>query len=73
MLGTGLEGTILLSILNHTGESAIVYSRRCPRVFIQLGLKFTYDKKDFLVEMFIFLNLVQNWPCERGSKLGKTK
>ena len=50
----GLEAIILVIIVNHTGESDIVSSRRCPRVFFQIGLAFTYDREYLLVEMYIF-------------------
>ena len=33
------------------GESAILYSRRCPSIFLQIGLKFISDREDFHVEM----------------------
>ena len=58
MWGLGLEEIILVSLVKYTGDSTTVSSRRCPRVFIQLGLKFTSDKEDFLVEIYIFLSLV---------------
>ena len=56
---------LLEKVVKHTGESAIVSSRICPRVFIQLGMKFTSDRDDLLVEMRIFLILVLFIICTR--------
>ena len=53
-----MEVIILVVTVNYTGESAMESSRRCPRVFLQLLLKFTSDREDFLVEIFIMLILV---------------
>ena len=69
MWGFGLEEILLLIIFKHVGESAIVYSSICPRVFLHLGMKFPYDRKDLLVEIFIFLRLVLFRPCGRGLKV----
>ena len=70
MWGIALEDILLVSILKHIGESDILYSRICTRVFIHLGLKFTSDREDFLVEMCILLSLVVFGPCGRGEKVG---
>ena len=43
MWGLGLEEIILVSTVKYTAESAIVSSRRFPRVFIHIGLKFPSD------------------------------
>ena len=64
MRGIGLEEIILVRILKHTGESYIVSSRRCTRLFLQIGMEFPSGRGDFLVEMCIFR------PCQRGSKVG---
>ena len=45
-------------------------SRRFPRVFIQLGMKFTSGREDFLVEMCILKSLICFGPCRRGAKVG---
>ena len=45
-------------IVNHNGDSAIVSSRICSRVFLLLGLKFLSDMEDFLFGMCILLSLV---------------
>ena len=55
-------------IVKHTGESAIVSSRRRPIVFLHLGLKFTSDREDLLVEKFILSSLVLFGPCGKGEK-----
>ena len=65
------EDILSVIIVNHTGESTIVYSRRCSRVFIHLGLKFTSDMEDLLVDMCILLSLVLFGPCRRGAKVKK--
>ena len=57
-----------MSIVNHTEESAIVTSRRCPRLFLQLALKFPSDGEDFLVEMNIFLSLIFLGYAEKESQ-----
>ena len=62
-----LELIILARNLNHTRESSTEFSRICPRVFLYLELKFTFDKEDFLVEMFIFLILVFQAMQERDN------
>ena len=51
----------------------MVSSRTLPRVFILLGLKFTSDREDFIVEMCILLSLVIFGPCGRGKKVGKKR
>ena len=63
MRGLRLEDILLMNIVNHTGESAIVSSRGCSRVFIQFSLIFTSDREDCLVEMCILLSLVFSDPC----------
>ena len=60
-------------IVNHAGDSAIVASRICPRVFLHLGLKFCSSREDFLVEMYILLSLVISGTCGRGEKEGVVK
>ena len=65
-----MEEILLVSIVNHTGNSVIVYSRICPRVFIHIGMEFPSDREDLLVEMCILLSLVIFKPCGRGEKLG---
>ena len=70
MLGLGLEEIILVIIVNHIRESAIVSSRISPIVFLQIRLKFTSDRDGFLVEVYILLTLVLFKPCERGDNLG---
>ena len=54
MLGIWLEEKLLESIVKNTVESGIVSSRRCPRVFLHIGLKFTSDREDFFAEFCIF-------------------
>ena len=66
MLELGLEEIILVRIVKHSGESSIVSSKRFPRVFLQLGLKFLSDKEYFHVEIYILLSLVLFGPCVRG-------
>ena len=66
----GLEEIILVIELNHTGQSSIVCSRRCPIVFLHIGLKFSSDREYLLVEMCILLSLVLLVACPRASKLG---
>ena len=46
----GLEDKSLVSIVKHTKNSAILSSRRCPIVFLYIGMKFTSDREDFIVE-----------------------
>ena len=65
-----MEETLLLIIVNHTVELAIVSSIRCTRVFLHLGMKFTSDREDFLVEMYILLRRVLFEPCGRIAKVG---
>ena len=55
MQGIVSEDILLVGIVKHTGWSAIVSSRICPRVFLHLGLKFPSDREDFLVGMCILL------------------
>ena len=50
-----MELIILVVTVNHTGESTIEYSRICTIVFLQLVLKFTSDRSDFLVEIYIYI------------------
>ena len=69
MWGIVSEDRLLVRIVKNTGKSAIVSSRRCTRVFLHIGLKFTSNKEDFLVDMCILLNLILFRPCGRGSKL----
>ena len=64
-----MEEILLVSIVNHTVESAIMLTRICPIVFPPLGLKFPSDKEDFLVEVCILLSLVIFEPCRRGAKV----
>ena len=52
MLCLGLEVIILVSTINHNGESTIDSSRRYPIIFLYLGLKFPSDSEDFLVELY---------------------
>ena len=65
-----MEEIISVIIVSHTRESAIVSSRRCPIVFLQLGLKFPSDREYFLVEIYIFISLVLFRPCVRVTKVG---
>ena len=58
MWSLGLEKILLVSIVYYYVDSSIVSSRRCPRVFLQRGLKFTSDREDLLVEIYILLSLV---------------
>ena len=37
-------------IVNNTGESDIESSSRCPRIFLQIGLKFTSNRKTSLLK-----------------------
>ena len=55
ILGVGLEEIISASIVNHTGELAIVSSMIFTIFFIQLGMKFPSDGEDFHIEMYIFV------------------
>ena len=70
MLGLGLEDKLLARIVKNTGESAIVSSWILPRVFLHIGLKFTYNREELFVEMCILLSLVILGPCVRVSKVG---
>ena len=70
MWGILLEEILLVITINHTWESAIVYSRRCPRVFIQIGLKFPSDGEDFHVNFFCRVLLEARG---RGAKGGKNE
>ena len=69
MQGIVSEDILLVGIVKHTGWSAIVSSRICPRVFLHLGLKFPSDREDFLVEIYILLSLVLFGPYRRGEKV----
>ena len=70
MLGFRLEDILLVIILKHTGELDIASSRRFPRVFLLIGLKFSSDREDFLVKMCIFLSMVLFGTCGREEKVG---
>ena len=70
MWGLELEELIFLNIVRQNGVSDIVSSGRCPRVFIQIGQKFTSHREDSFVEMYILLRLVVFCPCGRGEKVG---
>ena len=70
MWGLGLEKMLLVSIVKNNGESVIVCNRICPRLCLVLALKFTSDRKYFLVEMSILLMLVILGSCKKGAKLG---
>ena len=70
MLGIGLEEILLVSIVKHAGESAIVSSRRFPREFLQIELKFPSDREDSHVKMDILFSLVLLGTCGRGETLG---
>ena len=59
---------ILVITVNYTRESSIVSILICPRLFIQIGLEFTFDREDFLVEMHIFLSLLLFGTCGGGEK-----
>ena len=48
----------------------MVYSRICSILFLHLGMKFTSDREDLLIEMFILISLVILQLCERGENLG---
>ena len=54
MLVPVLEEILLVRIVKHTGDSHTVLNRRCPIVFLYIGLKLTYDRENFHVEMYIF-------------------
>ena len=64
-----MEEILLVSIVNHTVNSVIVYSRICPRVFIHIGMEFPSDREDLLVEMCILLSLVIFGQSRKGSKV----
>ena len=49
-----LEFIILVSTVNHTGESAIESSRRCLRLFLHIGQTFPSDKEDLFVKCVFF-------------------
>ena len=70
MLGLVSEEILLVSIVKHTGESVIVSSRRCTRLFPQIGLEFPSDREDFHVKMYILLILMIFGPCVRREKMG---
>ena len=59
---------LLVIIVKRARESAIVSSRRVPRVFLPLGLKFSSDRENFHVEMYIFSSLVFKVHVEEGQK-----
>ena len=63
-----MEEILSARIANHTGESDIVSSSICPREFLHIGLSFTSDREEFLVEICILLSLVLFGPCGRGAK-----
>ena len=65
-----MEKTVLVRTVKHTVELDILSSKRFSIVFIYLGLVFTSNREDFLVEIYILLRLVLFTPCGRGSKLG---
>ena len=44
-------------------------SRICTPLFIHIGLKFPFDREDFLVEIYILLSLVLFGPYGRGEKV----
>ena len=69
MLGLGLKEKLFVRIVKNTGELAIVSSERFPRVFLHIGLKFTYNREDFLVEICILLSLVILGTYVRGEKV----
>ena len=73
MLGIGLEEKILERIVKNTGDSAIVFSRIFPRVFLHIKLKFTFDGEELFVEMCILLSLIILGPCVRGAKMEKNE
>ena len=73
MWGIVLADILLVIIIKHTEESAIVFSRIFPILFLRLGLKFISDREYFLVEMCILLSLVIFGLCGRGAKVGKIK
>ena len=54
--------------VKQTGDSSIVSSRKSPRVFLQIGLKFTPGREDFLVVIYSLLSLVLLGPCRRREK-----
>ena len=56
--------------LNHTEEAAIVSTRICTIVFLQVGQIFISDREDFHVEIYILISLVLFGPCGRGEKVG---
>ena len=66
MCGLGLEDIILVRTLKYAGEPDKVSSRICPRLFTHIEMKFTSDRKDFLVEMYILLSLVPFRPFGIG-------
>ena len=69
MWGIGLEEIILVIIVYQYGESAIVSSSICTRVFLKLELGFSSDREEFLFEMYILLSLVLFGPWGRGEKV----
>ena len=68
-----MEEIILVIIVKHTEDSSIFSSRICTRVFLQLGMKFLYEREDFCVEMYIFISLVVFGTYGRSSKVGEMK
>ena len=53
--------------VNNTGYSSTESSRKIPRVFLQIILKFNSDREDFLDEICILLSLVLFWIVKIGS------
>ena len=70
MWGLVLEEISSVNIVNHTGDSVIVSSRICPRLFLHIGPKFPSDREGFFVEIFILLSLVLLGKCGKGAKVG---
>ena len=71
MWGLRLNEILLVRIVNNTGESAILSSRIFPRVFLHIGLRFTSDREEFLVEMFILLSQALFCTYVMGAKVKK--
>ena len=69
VLYIGLEVIILVGGVKHTGESIIDSSRKFPRVFPHIGLKFPSDRGELLIEMCFFVLVILGgfW---RGSIVG---
>ena len=64
---------ILARNVNQNVNSTIGSSRKRPRVFIQIGLKFPFDRGVFLIIMFILLSLAIFGPHGRGPIVEKKK